>query len=39
MARREGRIRAHIAFDSKRKFSMIAVEHVNLEGEPIVRVY
>ena len=30
MTRREGKIRAHIAFDSKRKFSMIAVEHKNL---------
>ena len=39
MVRREGKVRAHIAFDSRRKFSMIAVEHTNLEGKDIVRVY
>ena len=39
MVRREGKIRAHIAFDTKRKFSMIAVDHKNLDGEDIVRVY
>ena len=39
MLRKEGRVKAHVVFDTKRKFSIIAVEHPDEKMNGKVRVY